>query len=230
MAMLKLIAVVLGLVGVINAATPEVTGTYAPSLGGRCNINLKAWGYVDAGPNQVRSAYMKVNGLTYFDSFNGNYDYRGFNFVQVDMNTCKASNFAHFDTWADAANSNPLALYVNNIPDGTHILGVTSDDGFEKIQDSARNALKSIGVDVTGLKYGDKVLFHAVKGHPEKAVAKIGKNGQASVFYDETAPTCDMCMNGGVVKFNEDKTGIYCQCPKKYVGFFCQDLNDLCKD
>jgi len=182
-----LIAVVLGLVGLGHVINADVTGTYfAPPLG--CTISIKAYGNGDSGDAATRiTGYIKVNGLTYWagaDAAN-----RGFNLVTLDPNTCKASNYARFDTYLAAANSDALATYINNLANGTHILGATGDDVTQALQASAKNALKTLGVDVSGMVFHDKALFHAVKGHPEQTVAKFGVANTANLFYEEK-PAC----------------------------------------
>jgi len=229
MEIFKFIAIALGLVctsHVTSAVTPTVTGTFKPTTPGNCDISMKAFGWLDTGANMVKSSYIKVNGLTYMDSFNGNFDYRGFNVVTLDMNTCKASNFGHFDTWAAAGEGDKLATWIYSIPDGTHILGVTSDDGFQNLPESAKAALRSIGVDTTGRVYSDKMIFHAIKGKPDKAIVRIGKTKEENIFYEEKAPTCAICQNGGFLKINSAGTGFECQCLKIYSGLYCEKFSE----
>jgi len=178
-----LIAVVLGLVGLGHVINADVTGTYfAPS--NRCTISIKAYGNGDPGSI---AGYIKVNGLSYWEAVGS--AGRGFNLVTLDPNTCKASNYARFDTYAAAANSDALATYINNLANGTHILGATGDDVTQALQASAKNALKTLGVDVSGMVFHDKALFHAVKGHQEQTVAKLGVANTANLFYEEK-PAC----------------------------------------
>lgn len=226
MAIFHSMVVVLGLVSVTNGATPTVTGTFKPTTPGACDISMKAFGWVDTGANMVKSAYIKVNGLTYIDSFNGNFDYRGFNLVALDVNTCKASNFGHFDTLNAGAPSDGLAKYIYDIPDGTHILAVTSDDGFNGLQPNAKIALKSIGVDTEGMVYADKLIFHAIKGKPSKAIVKKAPTKGENLFYEEKAPTCILCQNGGTLKVNSAGNGFECQCLKIYSGLYCENLSE----
>jgi len=189
-----IIAVVLGLVSlchVSNAVVPPVTGKYYTTIRGQCDIKIRSFGWVDI--NNYKQAYIKVNGLTYMDSFDGNFAYRGFNLVYLDTNTCRASNYASFDTnflgYAPGP-SDALTAYINNIPDGTHVLGTISDDAFYAMRDNAKAALKSLGVDVYPRVYGDKVIFHAIKGEPEKAIVRTSPARGEALYYEETAPTC----------------------------------------
>jgi len=226
---MKFITVVLGLVSlghVVSAADPVVTGTFKPTAPGQCDINMKAFGWLDTGVGMTKSCYIKVNDLTYFDSLNIHPGFRGFNLLTLDMNTCKASNYGHFDTFASAADADRLASYIQGIPDGTHILGVTADDGFTNLNAAAKAALRSIGVDATGLVYSDKMIFHAIKGRPEKAVVKINKTKEENLFYEEKAACCVVCQNGGYLKMNSAGTGFECQCLKIYTGPFCEKFSE----
>jgi hypothetical protein len=223
MAWLRMITVLIGLVSLCHvtmAANPTMTGTYKTTVPGQCEVRMKAYGYNDKGDK--RSSLIIINGITYLDTFDNNPDYRGFNFVTYCPRTCRAMYFAHFDTNKDPAASDQLAGYLKGIPAGTHILGVTSDDAQENLKQSAVDALKTIGVDVSGIKYRDKVLFHAVKGYPAYTAVRPAQQGPTSVYYEENAATCDICQNGGYVKFNHDFTALYCACPPGFEGFFCE--------
>jgi len=187
---------------------------------------MKSFGWVDTGATMVKSSYIKVNGLTYFDSFNGNVVYRGFDLITLDTTTCKATGFAHYDTCGSAAEAEQLATYIYGIPEGTHILGVTSDYGFLALTANAKAALKSIGVDTTGMVYADKLIFHAIKGKPDKAIVKTGKTKEENIFYEEKAATCNICQNSGVLGVNAAGTGFECQCPKVYTGLYCEKFSE----
>jgi len=201
----------LGLVSQIHVCSSQFTptGTYrAPTFPGMCKISLKSWGYVDS--DDSKNSYIKVNGVTYFDSFSANFGYRGFNLVTLDTETCKASNFGHWDTHQIPGDANGLAAYINGQPDGTHILGVISDSAtYTSLGASAVAALNSIGVDVPGLALQDKVLFHAVKGEPAKTFSRMGKKGGGSVYYDEKPGVCDVSMKSWGYIDNGDSKNSY---------------------
>jgi len=228
--MMRFITVVLGLVSwghVVSAVAPEVTvtGTFVPTIPGQCDINMKAYGFTDTGVGMTKTSYIKVNGLTYFNDSDVASAYRGYNLITLDVNTCRASNFDTFDTHYAAANGDRLDSYIKGIPDGTHVLGVTDDEATMKINAAAKAALSSIGVDVTGLGYRDKLIFHAIKGRPQDAVVRTSKVNEANLFYEERAAgTCNVCQNGGLLKINTEETGLVCECPATHVGFYCQFL------
>jgi len=219
---------VLGLVSlchVISAADPTVTGTYQLTMPGKCDINMKAFGMQDTGPGMKKGSHIKVNGLTYIDSYDTNYDLRGFDIVTLDPITCKASNFGRFDTYDKVPASEALTNYIKNLPVGTHILAVTSDDAFQGLQQNAKDALLSIGVNASGRVYADKMIFHAIKGYPDKAIVKIGIHGQENLFYEEKPETCPFCQNGGTLIVNADGTGFQCQCIAIYSGLYCEKFS-----
>jgi len=230
MAIHTLVTVVLGLVSLSHVikADPPITGTFAPTLAGTCQVNLRAFGN---GDTEAVVAYIKVNGLTYLYA-GPDWHYRGFNVVTLDMSTCKASKFGHFDTYYSGTEADALATYINDSPDGTHILGVTDDDATNALSDNAKKALKSIGVDVSNMVFHDKVLFHAVKGHPEQTVYKYGPKDSLNLYYEENAvpllETCAFCKNGGVMQLNAAGTGYECKCLKMYEGVSCEKIRPEC--
>jgi len=224
--MMNFITVVLVLVSlghVVSAITPVVTGTFVPTLPGQCAINLKAFGFADTGVGMTKTSYIKVNGITYFDNVDTNVAYRGFNLVTLDINTCRASNFDHFDTHEIPADSDRLVTYINGIPDGAHVLGVTDDEATLGLSAAAKAALSSIGVDVTGLDYRGKLIFHAIKGRPEKVATRMNKVNEGNLFYEERAGTCAVCQNGGLLKFSY--ADLVCECPATHEGFYCEFLS-----
>jgi len=238
--MLKMLAVVLGLVslGHLINADHVATGTYYQTTAGTCDISLRACGLIDKSTDET--VYIKVNGVTYLSTnYSINSD-TGFNFFTLHPSTCKASDYKHFDTFLDPDASNNLANYINGLADGTTIVCVSSFDVENKLQDTAKNALKSIGVDVSTIEYCGKVLFHAVKGKPEKTVMKLGKSSTDCIQLDENAlavtaavdvdvdvdtATCNVCKNGGSLRVNAARDGFKCQCTKKFIGLHCGKIN-----
>jgi len=154
---------------------------------GKCDVSLRACGIEDAGDKTV---YMKVNGVAYLSTLAANHHYRGFNLLALNPHTWKASGLKHFDTHFTPAESNNLANYINSLPLGTHILGVTSDEASDRLQPIAKNALKALDVDISMLRWRDKVLFYAVKGKPEKTFMKFGKMGENCLVFDGKAQEC----------------------------------------
>jgi len=223
--MMKFITVVLGLVSlghVVSAVAQAVTGTFVPTVPGQCHIQMKAFGMTDTGESMTKTSYIKVNGLTYFEDSDTIGGYRGFNLITLDVNTCRASNFETFDTHETYPEADRLANYINGIPDGTHILGVTDDEAQRRLNDVAKAALTLIGVDASGLDHRGKLIFHAIKAKPGKAIVRRNLVNEANLFYEEDATaTCGVCQNGGLLVFN---SGLVCQCPATHTGFYCEDL------
>jgi len=236
--MLKMLAVVLGLVSLVHVINADhvATGTYYRTTGGTCDISLRACGLYDTSTDET--VYIKVNGVTYLSTNYSIQANRGFNCFTLDPSTCKASGYKHFDTPVDPKESDKLANYINGLADGTTILCVSSEDVERSIQDTAKNALKALGVDISTIARHDKVLFRAVKGKPEKAVMKLGSEGTDCVQLDEKAlavtaavdvdvdtATCNVCKNGGSLRVNAARDGFKCQCTKKYIGLYCRKIN-----
>jgi len=226
---MKFATVLLGLVSlshVGSAATPTTTGTFKPTAPGQCDISMKSVGGGGTFNDINKNSYIKVNGLTYVDSFVGKVGYRGFNLLQLDTNTCKGIDFDHFDTWASAPDSDRLTNYIYGIPDGTHILGVIIDGVLNALNAGAKAALKSIGVDMTGLVHLDKLVFHVVKGQPRKTIVKSSKAAEDDLLYEEKAGPCIVCQNNGFLRVNAAGTGFECQCIKIYSGLYCEKFSE----
>jgi len=232
----KVIIVVLGLVSlghVCNAvAAPAVTGTYyPPSQPGVCNVTMKAFGWEDTATNgDVLSAYIIVNGLTYVNTPKLDWTYRGFILVVLDPLICKASTFDAFDTHGDAGSSTRLFNYLNAIPDGAHVLGVVHHGVILTLQPNAKTALMTVlGVNTSILvEQFDKLLFHAVKGSPDKVIVRSSKRATDQLYFTEMTAACNFCQNGGVLKVTDTGNTFKCICPAKYTGTYCEKFTVSC--
>jgi len=224
---MKFITAVLGLISlcqVITALAPTTTGTFRATTPGQCDIRIKAASSYATFTDEDKNSYIQVNGLTYVDSFVTKVACRGFNLLALDPTTCKGTFYDHYDTSVSSPEADRLASYLYTVKDGTHILGVIIDDGFLTINPGARNALNSIGVDTTGMVFQDKLIFHAVKGQPDKAIVKLHKAYESTLYYEEhgdSAP-CDLCQNDGELTVNADGTGFECSCTGNYAGLYCE--------
>lgn len=142
---------------------------------------MRAWGYSD----NVREGYIRVNGQQkLYSTQPGPPDgpdahTRGINLVTLDVATCTTSDVSNFDTYISEESSGQLVNYLNGLPVGTVLLGVTFDEPALLLTSAAKQALASIGVDVTGVNFRGKFEFIAVIGCPSKTLFKI-----APVFGD----------------------------------------------
>jgi len=91
-----------------------------------------------------------------------------------------------FDTFASNAVSNALADYLNGLPNGVIIYGLTCDEATMELTTAARNALFSIGVDVSTLGYRGKLTFVATIGRPQSTVYLIANKGDNNLLMSAT--------------------------------------------
>jgi len=155
-----------------------------------CSIDLRSWGYDDTNG---WIGYARVNGILvrdYTRSPNGWTDHehvRGFNTILLQPTTCGSYDIRTFDTQAFTAASNALADYLNGLPNGVIIYGLTCDSATTSLTTAARNALLAIGVDVSTLVFRGKLTFVATVGRPQSTVYRIANSGGNNLLMSATA-------------------------------------------
>jgi hypothetical protein len=104
---------------------------------------------------------------------------RGYNLTAVDPRSGKILDKRGFDTWANTAEADRLADFVERLPAGTVVLGAVRDDASRFLTDRAVAALASLGsaVDLrTTPGYGHALI--GVKGAAAGAAAEAtGQQG-----------------------------------------------------
>ena len=70
---------------------------------------------------------------------------RGYNLTAIDPRTGKVLDKRGFDTWANTAEADRLAEFVEGLPAGTIVLGATRDDASRFLTDRAVAALAGLG-------------------------------------------------------------------------------------
>jgi len=173
----------------------------ANGSGGPCDVSMRSCGQDHSGDD---NSYIKVNGVTYFSAPLSETHFEGFDMVTLDLHTCKASNYKHFDVCISGGENDNLANYINGLPTGTQILSVTHGTAagciIPWIMPNSYEALKSIGVDVLKLDISleVKLIFHAVKGQPDKIVVKTKEPGTKCLDYNEIIPaSTNACSTNG---------------------------------
>ena len=96
---------------------------------------------------------------------------RGFNIVELNVRKCSISDVHTLDTYDSSARI--VTNYITNLPTLTVLIGVTADEASNNLEINLKNALLSIGVNVTGLEYRGKVAFVAQVGRPALTVMKM---------------------------------------------------------
>jgi len=172
----------------------------ANGSGGGCDVSMRS-----CGPDRAAgdTSYIKVNGVTYFSAPLSDPAFEGLDMVTLDLHTCKASNHKHFDVCANQDENDNLANYINGLPAGTQILSVSHGIAVCISQQTTPNsydALKSIGVDFASsdVSWHRELIFHAVKGQPDKAVVKSKGPGTECLDYNEKTPaSTNACSTNG---------------------------------
>ena len=134
-----------------------------------CRIEALSWGNQDTTRG---NGYISINGNSV-----GNTNYRGFNLVELNATSCSPTNVLQYDTCVSTADSDNMATYINNLPLNKVLIGVTIDDASFSLTQNAKNALLSIGVDVTGLQFRGKLAFAAQRGQPAIAAVQVAPTG-----------------------------------------------------
>lgn len=83
-----------------------------------------------------------------------------------------------FDTCYGTNNASVrLAYYIKNLPASTVLMGVIQDDATWSLQDSAVQAMASLGIDISHLEFRDKLVFVTQKGKPSLTKYEIRPAG-----------------------------------------------------
>lgn len=108
---------------------------------------------------------------------------RGYHLVAVNPQTGAVERAGSFDTFADANESARLAQFIAGLPRGEIVAGVAIDDVSKNLQQSAIDALRSIGVE-TDLRFQFRMghAFIGVKGaEPGLALERVDGRFPANV-------------------------------------------------
>lgn len=156
-------------------------------LAAACTISAQSWSLDDAG--RSNTGHVIVNGVHLVETRDRQDSAdRGVHIVQLEL--CAVAARKHFDTFVSADNADSLADYINGLPVGSMIVGVTADDPCSQMTDRALFALKKIGVDVTErCGFHVKFAFAALIGQPAATVLKFGAHYEDTVAINITFPT-----------------------------------------
>ena len=108
------------------------------------------------------------------------YSLRGVNLMNLDMDSCKASNWKWFDTYSTYGTYANDPRFSGHTPEfrdylsnqktkGTIVLGMTSDEPRSNLG-PALNALLEAGIDVKDVGHRGMFAFVMQKGYPAKTV------------------------------------------------------------
>ena len=94
---------------------------------------------------------------------------RGLAIFVLDPFKCSNTVAQVFDTHQKEADAFELISFLDEVPNGTVIVGITADEAVHSLSE-ALPALSEIGVDVDDVQYRGSFGFIAQKGFPEKTM------------------------------------------------------------
>jgi len=119
-----------------------------------------------------KSGYLKLNDALVWESeWCGEpaKEIRGVTTFLIDPLSCSVAKLFSFDTHASQIDAEDLAAFLNSVPDGKVVIGLTSDEPTANLK-SALPALLQLAVDVSDVEDRGSFAFITQKGSPEKTV------------------------------------------------------------
>ncbi len=129
---------------------------------------------------------------------------RGYQLVAVNAQSGAVDRVGSFDTFADAAESTRLAQFIAPLPRGEIVAGVAIDDVSGKLQQSAIDALRLIGVD-GDLRFQFRAghAFIGVKGAgPGQALEQVDGRFPANVAVGKNVASDRVAFALGEIKID----------------------------
>ena len=117
------------------------------------------------------TGHVKMNGMVVWrGSWYGHFpNNRGINALQIDPFSCSVEECRFFDYYESQDAARKLRDYLQQLDDGSVIVGVTADEASRNLS-SALPTLREFGVDVADVEFRGSFAFIAQKGYPEKTV------------------------------------------------------------
>jgi hypothetical protein len=134
----------------------------------KCSVSIRA--YSASTPGVLTDGYIKLNGVAVWEAgwYSSKPNIRGVSLMTIDPLTCTVlSPTKTFDTCADDAAAGNLNTFLDGVPNGNVIVGVTGDEPQSRLGGSIAK-LSSYGVDVSDILYRGNFAFVAQKGSPTK--------------------------------------------------------------
>ncbi len=113
---------------------------------------------------------------------------RGHNLAVFDETDGEFISKSSFDSFIDAANSEAMAQYINNIPDGRIVLAAIHDEGSFSMTENAYLAVESLGSVLTRqVGYRDSWAIIGRKGADIGSVPEVmSKSGEGAITASDT--------------------------------------------
>ena len=136
-----------------------------------CEVRLRSYS-TNNQPHANRYGFIRVNGKAVMKGDyrgDGTGYNRGINTAVLDPKSCLPGVQQWFDTCASATRTRDLIRYLESLPTGTILLGVTFDAASDQLA-AALPLLRSMGVDVYNVGIRGMFAFVLQKGYPSKTV------------------------------------------------------------
>jgi len=137
----------------------------------QCSIEAQAYGANNK--NETKYGYVKLNGVAVWQaSWYGDGEYpndRGANMFVVDTSTCTLRKLRRFDTLYIRGAAAHLRDYIQELSDGTVLVGVSADEASSYLR-AALTTLSGLGADVSDVRWRGAWVFVAEIGDPSKTV------------------------------------------------------------
>jgi len=137
-----------------------------------CSVNVLAYSANDDCTRRI--GQVKVNGVVVWQgSWAGHFSTpRGVNTLRIDPFSCSVlEGPLRFDTYESQNSARKLTDYLQQLDDGSVIVGVTADEASRNLS-SALPTLREFGIDVADVGIRGSFSFIAQKGYPDKTVLR----------------------------------------------------------
>ena len=134
-----------------------------------CSVDVLAYSGNSDGTRRIGN--VRVNGeVVWQGSWCGHFpNCRGVNTLRIDPFSCSVEECRFFDTYASETAASQLSDYLQQLDDGTVIVGVSADEPSKNLS-GALPTLRDFGVDVGDVQRRGSFAFIAQKGFPDKTV------------------------------------------------------------
>lgn len=123
-----------------------------------------------------KTGYVRLGQVPIWESQwcgDGSKGIRGVTLFLIDPFSCSVAKSASFDTHWSTKDTEQLEIFLDSVPNGNVVLGLTSDEPIKHLK-PAMPALLQLGVDVTDVQYKGSFAFITQKGFPSKTlVSKV---------------------------------------------------------
>lgn len=162
-----------------NTATERFQTRYFPNRGIQLDslfrkINIVAASFYEGAYGSVKFDGAEVLPNTFW---------WGHSVIVLDTITVEPKSVAQF-TISDAsgAEATRLATFLENLPDGTVIIQIVSNDGAQGLTNRIRQAVKAFGsIYIDSIKYRDSWIMIGKKGSAPGTAREVWHKGQANV-------------------------------------------------